>query len=333
MNIFEAINNLREKLTGKPGKGSNITEAINDLTEGLTGDPGVGMTIAEAINNLAEHSDDISIGGGGSSLTVIYDGDITAEEFDGRYGGQVTPDTPFPYDPDAPREGCPETITVVFNGTTYSDVPWNADYTQYGTEDFSDYPFVIGFYSQGEAVYDTMWIMTTSAGTFSVKVSADIGGGSSITVEELQVTTNGTYTADSGKAYSPVVVDVPSGSVAPGHPDRIQLTNYGISTDIVVCYIEADDLDRDGEHTGTYKIKTKQENMSGNMWSVYKNAYNIDSSVAEPYPCFTLKVSNAYSLVPDADGAADLWLMKDDGTYKYYACMTSGNYSFHITQP
>lgn len=68
------------------------------------------------------------------------------------------------------------------------------------------------------------------------------------------------------------------------------------------------------------------------MWSVYKNAYNIDSSVVDPYPCFTLKVSNAYSLEPD-DGSTSLWLMKDDGTYKYYACMKSGNYSFHITQP
>lgn len=36
------------------------------------------------------------------------------------------------------------------------------------------------------------------------------GGGSSTTVEELSVTENGTYTADTGKAYSPVTVNVPS---------------------------------------------------------------------------------------------------------------------------
>lgn len=203
---------------------------------------------------------------------------------------------------------------------------------QYGSVDFSEYPFVIGFYSQSEEVYDNLWMVTESAGTFSVKVSADIGGGSSITVEELQVTTNGTYTADDGKAYSPVVVNVSSGGVTPGNSDDIRLTNYGISTDIVVKYIEADDLDRDGEHTGTYKVKVKQENMSGNMWTVYRHGYNISSTVSDPYPCFTLRVSNAYSLAPD-DSGTDLWLMKDDGTYKYYACMKSGDYSFHLTQP
>lgn len=35
------------------------------------------------------------------------------------------------------------------------------------------------------------------------------GGGSSVTVEPLTVTENGTTTAPSGKAYSPVTVDVP----------------------------------------------------------------------------------------------------------------------------
>lgn len=35
------------------------------------------------------------------------------------------------------------------------------------------------------------------------------GGGSSVTVEPLTVTQNGTTTAPSGKAYSPVTVDVP----------------------------------------------------------------------------------------------------------------------------
>lgn len=36
------------------------------------------------------------------------------------------------------------------------------------------------------------------------------GGGSSVTVEPLTVTQNGTTTAPSGKAYSPVIVDVPN---------------------------------------------------------------------------------------------------------------------------
>lgn len=38
------------------------------------------------------------------------------------------------------------------------------------------------------------------------------GGGSDITVESLSVTANGTYTAPSGKAYTPVTVSVPTGA-------------------------------------------------------------------------------------------------------------------------
>lgn len=37
-------------------------------------------------------------------------------------------------------------------------------------------------------------------------------GGGSVTVEQLNVTENGTYTAEAGKAYSPVVVNVAGGS-------------------------------------------------------------------------------------------------------------------------
>lgn len=36
------------------------------------------------------------------------------------------------------------------------------------------------------------------------------GGGGGVTVEELEVTQNGTTTAPTGKAYSPVVVNVPN---------------------------------------------------------------------------------------------------------------------------
>lgn len=36
------------------------------------------------------------------------------------------------------------------------------------------------------------------------------GGGGGIATETLRVTENGTYTAESGKAYTPVVVNVPT---------------------------------------------------------------------------------------------------------------------------
>ena len=42
------------------------------------------------------------------------------------------------------------------------------------------------------------------------KFGGGSGGGSSVTVEPLTVTSNGTQTAPSGKAYSPVTVNVPN---------------------------------------------------------------------------------------------------------------------------
>ena len=45
---------------------------------------------------------------------------------------------------------------------------------------------------------------------FDVLLLRKFGGGSSITVEPLTVTSNGTQTAPEGKAYSPVTVNVPN---------------------------------------------------------------------------------------------------------------------------
>lgn len=47
---------------------------------------------------------------------------------------------------------------------------------------------------------------------YDPSIPAGSGGGGDITVESLSVTENDTYTAPAGKAYSPVVVNVPGGS-------------------------------------------------------------------------------------------------------------------------
>lgn len=55
--------------------------------------------------------------------------------------------------------------------------------------------------------------LTENAVVFILDDESDSGGGEGggdITVEALSVTENGTYTAESGKAYSPVIVNVPS---------------------------------------------------------------------------------------------------------------------------
>lgn len=62
------------------------------------------------------------------------------------------------------------------------------------------------------------------------------GGGSSITVESLSVTANGTYTAPTGKAYSPVDVSV-SGSAGVEEKD---VNFYDYDGTCVAAYSAAD---------------------------------------------------------------------------------------------
>lgn len=56
--------------------------------------------------------------------------------------------------------------------------------------------------------------MPFDAASYIAGKNAGGGGGGDITVEALSVTENGTITAPSGKAYSPVVVDVPNSYAA-----------------------------------------------------------------------------------------------------------------------
>lgn len=64
---------------------------------------------------------------------------------------------------------------------------------------------------------------------------AENGGGSSITVEPLTVTSNGTQTAPSGKAYSPVTVNVPQ----PSGTKNITISQNGTTTENVKNYASA----------------------------------------------------------------------------------------------
>ena len=59
------------------------------------------------------------------------------------------------------------------------------------------------------------------------KLGGGGGGGSSVTVESLNVTANNTYTAPSGKAYSPVTVNVPD---TPAVVAELTATSNGIYT-------------------------------------------------------------------------------------------------------
>lgn len=57
-------------------------------------------------------------------------------------------------------------------------------------------------------------------------VDVNVSGGSSVTVQPLNVTTNGTYTAPSGTAYSPVTVAVEGGSASASDQKSVVFYDY-----------------------------------------------------------------------------------------------------------
>lgn len=67
------------------------------------------------------------------------------------------------------------------------------------------------------------------------KFGGGSGGGSSVTVEPLTVTSNGTQTAPSGKAYSPVTVNVPQ----PSGTMTIGISQNGTTAEDVTNYENA----------------------------------------------------------------------------------------------
>lgn len=92
---------------------------------------------------------------------------------------------------------------------------------QYGNTvliDLTDTTAVASDVAAGKYFYGKDGVKTLGTGS---------GGGGSITVEALSVTQNGTYTAQTGHAYSPVTVNVSGGASA---WTKVAETSYQVST-------------------------------------------------------------------------------------------------------
>ena len=100
------------------------------------------------------------------------------------------------------------------------------------------------------------------------------GGGSGITVEPITITQNGTTTAPSGKAYSPITVNVPKEVVlnVPVLPDGFTIEGKASQGDSLTIKSPTAFSYFSVEPTGTYK--NGQLNVtSGFLGDVDRNAY------------------------------------------------------------
>lgn len=100
------------------------------------------------------------------------------------------------------------------------------------------------------------------------------GGGSGITVEPITITQNGTTTAPSGKAYSPITVNVPKEVVlnVPVLPDGFLIEKVAAQGGSLVLRSPKAFSYFSVEPTGTYKdgsLNTK----TGSLGNVDRNSY------------------------------------------------------------
>lgn len=122
-------------------------------------------------------------------------------------------------------------------------------------------------------------------------LSALVSGGG-VTVEQLNVTENGTYTAEAGKAYSPVVVNVPSGSSATiTFVGEEGLTLFGV---IAQSYLTA--------NSNTYTADNPEAFQTGVPKSITMlnsvNLYDID--------CYSDEQTKIEGAVFEASGMAEI---------------------------
>lgn len=106
----------------------------------------------------------------------------------------------------------------------------------------SDQTIASGKYLTGAQTFKGVLLTNLDAGNIKKDVVVKVGdsadddritsvtgtyeGGSSVTVESLNVTQNGTYTAPTGKAYSPVTVNVSGGGVTPAEEKDVNFIDY-----------------------------------------------------------------------------------------------------------
>lgn len=112
-----------------------------------------------------------------------------------------------------------------------------------------------------------------------VTLTYDVVGGSSgagVTVESLSVTENGTYTAPSGKAYSPVTVNVPSssGKAAQACDNMARVASTSLTATTVTLTVEK---------TGTYTVRwfgyrSSTSGTNGSQLYIGNTAYGTENT-------------------------------------------------------
>ena len=143
--------------------------------------------------------------------------------------------------------------------------------------------------------------MDISSFILGLKMGGGGGGGSSVTVEALTATENKTYTAPTGKAYSPVTVNVPTGGGG---------LEYEEGT-----WTPSEDIDR-------YRIPLKNEHTTPPAIYVIVDSTGTNAPANScMHVCYTDDTFFGGPMLSALSGTAKIY------GYAYYVCMTSSNSS------
>ena len=179
-------------------------------------------------------------------------------------------------------------------------------------------------------------------------VLSDQGGGSSVTVEALSVTQNGTYTAQSGHAYSPVTVNVSGGGA---ESKAVEFHDYDGT--IVASYTKTEfaaltALPSNPSHTGltaqgwnwslsdakTY-IQTHDHLSIGQMYVTSSGKTEVDIVLEAPYLSpYLMLAPNGTVTIDWGDGSSTDTMTGTSYTSSYYqqhVYAQAGAYTIAIT--
>lgn len=188
----------------------SVTPSVTNTTGYITGSTKTGTAVTVSASELVSGTKSITENGTGIDVTNYASVDVNVTP---KHTATIT-------------QGVSRRTKIIYNGITYraTDATFNfsagdtcqlyaygemgggtiyEDGTQIGTSD------VNAPYTYTLPDCDVEFALQTGTGSGRIDITK-VGG--SITVNPLSVTTNGTYTAPTGTAYSPVTVNVPSGS-------------------------------------------------------------------------------------------------------------------------
>ena len=169
-------------------------------------------------------------------------------------------------------------------------------------------------------IYDLMIAKKLSGG----------GGGGDITVESLSVNSNGTYTAPSGKAYSPVVANVPNTYTA-GDEGKV------VSSGALVAQT-SQTIDTNGTYDTTLK-NSVTVNVSGGAFTPTYAVIRPDAELVQSYSYDKLAVQDLSFTIPAYSTTATTIVTSEnlDGeiidfaNYDYFVYMTALAYPIKST--